>query len=70
MATTQQRTTTEHVAPVGVAHRLEAALRPFVGGDLPVRLRAWDGSEAGPAGRSAGRAAVAGRRTPTAVAPG
>ena len=22
--------------------------RPFVGGDLPVRLRAWDGSEAGP----------------------
>lgn len=32
----------------GVATRLEAALRPFVGGDLPVRLRAWDGSEAGP----------------------
>ena len=30
------------------AQRLEAALRPFVGGDLPVRLRAWDGSEAGP----------------------
>ena len=23
-------------------------MRPFVGGDLPVRLRAWDGSEAGP----------------------
>jgi cyclopropane-fatty-acyl-phospholipid synthase len=48
MATTQQRTTTEHVTPVGVAHRLESTLRPFVGGDLPVRLRAWDGSEAGP----------------------
>ncbi len=32
----------------GVAQRLEEALRPFVGGDLPVRLRAWDGSEAGP----------------------
>jgi cyclopropane-fatty-acyl-phospholipid synthase len=32
-----------------VAARLEAALVPFVGGDLPVRLRAWDGSEAGPA---------------------
>jgi len=32
----------------GVAARLESALRPFVGGDLPVRLRAWDGSEAGP----------------------
>ena len=23
-------------------------MRPFIGGDLPVRLRAWDGSEAGP----------------------
>jgi len=32
----------------GVAPRLAAALRPFVGGDLPVRLRAWDGSVAGP----------------------
>ncbi len=32
----------------GVADRLAAALRPFVGGDLPVRLRAWDGSETGP----------------------
>lgn len=35
-------------AATGVAHRLAEALRPFVGGDLPVRLRAWDGSEAGP----------------------
>jgi len=32
----------------GVAGRLADALRPFVGGDLPVRLRAWDGSAAGP----------------------
>ena len=32
----------------GVAARLAAAAAPFVGGDLPVRLRAWDGSEAGP----------------------
>jgi cyclopropane-fatty-acyl-phospholipid synthase len=32
-----------------VAARLAEALEPFVGGDLPVRLRAWDGSEAGPA---------------------
>ena len=32
----------------GVAQRLAEALRPFLGGDLPVRLRAWDGSEAGP----------------------
>ncbi len=32
---------------MGVAGRLADALAPFVGGDLPVRLRAWDGSEAG-----------------------
>lgn len=31
-----------------VAPRLADAARPFVGGDLPFRLRAWDGSEAGP----------------------
>lgn len=40
-------TPTPPVAP-GVAARLAAALRPFIGGDLPVRLRAWDGSQAGP----------------------
>ena len=34
----------------GVADRLAAAVRPFIGGDLPVRLQAWDGSDAGPAG--------------------
>ncbi len=33
----------------GVARQLADAIRPFIGGDLPVRLRAWDGSEAGPA---------------------
>ena len=48
----------------GVAHRLAAALAPFVGGDLPVRLRAWDGSEAGSRRRPARRAAP--RRTPCA----
>jgi len=31
----------------GAAQEIERALRPFAGGDLPVRLRAWDGSEAG-----------------------
>ena len=36
-------------ASVGVAATLAEAAEPFVGGDLPVRLRAWDGSEAGPA---------------------
>ena len=33
----------------GVAATLAEAAAPFIGGDLPVRLRAWDGSEAGPA---------------------
>ncbi|MCH1867964.1 cyclopropane-fatty-acyl-phospholipid synthase family protein [Nocardioides sp. CFH 31398] len=33
-----------------VADRLAEALAPFVGGELPVRLRAWDGSETGPVG--------------------
>ncbi len=32
----------------GAARRLADALAPFVGGDLPVRLEAWDGSSAGP----------------------
>ncbi|HWK30045.1 MAG TPA: cyclopropane-fatty-acyl-phospholipid synthase family protein [Solirubrobacter sp.] len=31
------------------ADRLGEALKPFAGGALPVRLRAWDGSETGPA---------------------
>ena len=48
MTTTQEGTATRSLTPAGVAQRLEEALRPFVGGDLPVRLRAWDGSEAGP----------------------
>jgi cyclopropane-fatty-acyl-phospholipid synthase len=46
-----------HLAVVGdqtpttrIAERLAEAVRPFVGGELPVRLRAWDGSEAGPTG--------------------
>lgn len=33
---------------MSAAPRIAAALRPLVGGDLPVRLRAWDGSESGP----------------------
>lgn len=36
-------------ATTPVATRLADALAPFVGGELPVRLRCWDGSEAGPA---------------------
>ncbi|MEV5000596.1 cyclopropane-fatty-acyl-phospholipid synthase family protein [Nocardioides sp. LML1-1-1.1] len=33
-----------------IADTLAEALRPFIGGDLPVRLVAWDGSYAGPEG--------------------
>ncbi|MGH8860957.1 MAG: class I SAM-dependent methyltransferase [Jatrophihabitantaceae bacterium] len=33
-----------------VAHRLAALVRDAVGIELPVRVRAWDGSEAGPQG--------------------
>ncbi len=36
---------------MNLAERLAAVVEPFLGGSLPVRLRAWDGSEAGdPAG--------------------
>lgn len=38
------------VSGVSVAAELEAALAPFTGGELPVRLTAWDGSVAGPEG--------------------
>ena len=45
-------TTTERPAATatGIAHHLAEAARPFIGGDLPVRLQAWDGSTAGPLG--------------------
>lgn len=33
----------------GAAHRLAALVEDALGGPLPVRLRAWDGSETGPA---------------------
>lgn len=42
------QTAARHVDDAGVAHRLATAAAPFVGGALPVRLRAWDGSETGP----------------------
>ena len=32
----------------GIAQSLAEAARPFIGGDLPVRLEVWDGSVAGP----------------------
>jgi len=39
--------TTTAPATAGAAQKLEHALRPFVGGELPVTLVAWDGSRAG-----------------------
>ncbi|MFN8192893.1 MAG: cyclopropane-fatty-acyl-phospholipid synthase family protein [Nocardioidaceae bacterium] len=45
-----------------IAPQLQDVLRPWLGGDLPVRLRAWDGSEAGP---SSGPVAVL--RSPDAL---
>lgn len=46
---TQTSTRAQHAAvDDGVAARLERALAPIVGGGLPVRLHAWDGSVAGP----------------------
>lgn len=52
MTSTAQRTTasTSTSTDTGVAARLAEAVRPFIGGDLPVRLEAWDGSVAGPDG--------------------
>jgi len=47
MTTTVTRRTTRGRAG-GVAAELADAAASFVGGELPVRLRAWDGSEAGP----------------------
>ncbi len=48
MTTTLPSSTETTPTSEGVAGRLAEALRPFIGGDLPVRLTAWDGSEAGP----------------------
>ncbi|MEU5317054.1 cyclopropane-fatty-acyl-phospholipid synthase family protein [Streptomyces sp. NPDC021056] len=42
-------TATEISARPGAAHRLSALSEDVLGGPLPVRLRAWDGSETGPA---------------------
>jgi cyclopropane-fatty-acyl-phospholipid synthase len=42
-----RRATTAATDP-GIADVLARALRPLVGGELPVRLSAWDGSAAGP----------------------
>ncbi|RYP87185.1 class I SAM-dependent methyltransferase [Nocardioides guangzhouensis] len=48
--TTDRPTAAPPSSGPSVAERLAAAVEPLVGGEIPVRLRAWDGSEAGPAG--------------------
>ncbi|MFJ7231909.1 class I SAM-dependent methyltransferase [Streptomyces tendae] len=40
---------TARTTRTGAAHRLTALVEDALGGPLPVRLRAWDGSETGPA---------------------
>ncbi|MBM6403067.1 class I SAM-dependent methyltransferase [Phycicoccus sp. CSK15P-2] len=47
MTLTDDARTTE-ATRTGVAARIQQALQPLLAGPLPVRLRAWDGSEAGP----------------------
>ena len=49
--TTIERVESRSVAreSTGIAGEVAKALAPFVGGELPVRLTAWDGSGAGPA---------------------
>ncbi|MYS78025.1 SAM-dependent methyltransferase, partial [Streptomyces sp. SID5926] len=39
---------TVRTARTGAAHRLAALVEDALGGPLPVRLRAWDGTETGP----------------------
>ncbi|WP_432133703.1 class I SAM-dependent methyltransferase [Streptomyces sp. bgisy154] len=47
--TAPQAATVPGAARPGAAHRLAALAGDALGGPLPVRLRAWDGSETGPA---------------------
>ncbi|MEO5662094.1 MAG: cyclopropane-fatty-acyl-phospholipid synthase family protein [Nocardioides sp.] len=47
MTTTTDRPT---LTKTGIAQQLAEAARPFIGGDLPVRLQVWDRSIAGPEG--------------------
>ncbi|MET7286497.1 cyclopropane-fatty-acyl-phospholipid synthase family protein [Streptomyces sp. NPDC005573] len=44
---------TARTARPGAAHRIAGLAEEALGGPLPVRLRAWDGSETGPAGAPA-----------------
>ena len=50
MTALEQARSSRSEVRAGVAPALAQALTPFLAGDLPVRLTAWDGSTAGPAG--------------------
>jgi cyclopropane-fatty-acyl-phospholipid synthase len=50
MTATRRPVRSRRPAPAGVAAVLAPVAERFLGGELPVRLRAWDGSEAGPPG--------------------
>lgn len=45
-----ETTPRENLVPVTTAERIADVAASVLGGPLPVRIRAWDGSEAGPAG--------------------
>ena len=62
---------TEGIAKTdGVAQVIEALLTEHADLDLPVRLRAWDGSEAGPRGNPGGRDPLSAGAAPHPVASG
>ena len=48
IATDAIDTTPRTPTPVGAAQALAAVIEPLFGGRMPVRIRAWDGSETGP----------------------
>ncbi len=54
----------------GIAAQLEALATPLFGGELPFRLRAWDGSEAGPIGTPVAILRSPACAAPAAVGPG
>ncbi len=71
MTTTDSTHITTSSPSAGIAQRLAEALAPFIGGgELPVRLRAWDGSETGSPDGPLVVLTSRRRRTPPPLAPG
>ena len=69
MTTTDTRTPASGTGTAGVAQELADVVTPLFGGSLPVRIRAWDGSLAGPAGRTDRRRPRRRRPAPPGVPP-